>query len=259
VNTADAVRLIETAIPTDGKAWADLGAGDGTFTRALVELLGPKSRIYAVDRDARALAALERWATKRGANVSTVVADFTHPSDLPELTESKLDGILLANALHFVRDAETVLAGLVRWLRPGGRAVLIEYDRRGASRWVPYPIPVARLAALAISAGLSTPIVTATRPSAFGGSLRGGGRSTRAVERAAGLYSSAPRVASFSRARAGVAWALRTISGRWPSSRTAGRGVGGSPTPGGRFHPRPSEPLRSLQPLPAANPSMSLG
>jgi hypothetical protein len=49
--------------------------------------------------------------------------------------------------------------------------VLVEYDRRAASRWVPYPIPTARLPALAGSAGLSPFTVTATRRSAFGGVL----------------------------------------------------------------------------------------
>ena len=162
--------LIRGAIPRPGGTWADLGAGDGMFTRALVGLLGPTSRIYAIDRDPGAVAALERWATADAANVIPVVADFTHP-DLPGFEGSILDGMLFANALHFVPDADIVLARLAAWLRPGGRVVFVEYDRGRASRWVPYPIPAARLPALAASAGLSTPAITDTRPSAFGGLL----------------------------------------------------------------------------------------
>ena len=171
MNTADAVRLIEDAIPRRAGTWADLGAGDGTFTRALVELLGPGSRIYAVDRDARALAGLERWAQREADGVIAVEADFAIPFTLPGVVTPGLDGMLCANALHFVRDAETVLARLAAWLAPGGRVVFVEYDRRAASRWVPHPIPRARLPALATSAGLSAPIITATRPSAYGGDL----------------------------------------------------------------------------------------
>jgi hypothetical protein len=37
---------------------------------------------------------------------------------------------VLANALHFVAESVRVLQSLVRWLRPGGAVVLIEYDRR---------------------------------------------------------------------------------------------------------------------------------
>ena len=171
MNTREAVALIAGAVPAPVGIWADVGAGDGTFTRALVELLGPGSQIYAVDRDARAVAALARWASKQAANVIPVTADFTRPFELPGLEEPSLDGILLANALHFVPDAGPVLARLTKWLRPGGRVVFVEYDRRAASRWVPYPIPAARLPALAASAGLSAPAITATRPSSFGGVL----------------------------------------------------------------------------------------
>src|SRR5438093_11186980 len=91
VNTAEAVELIGAAIPRRGETWADLGAGNGTFTRALVELLGPDSSIYAVDRDRRAVAALERWAKREAPAVIPVVADFTKPFDLPGLGDARLD------------------------------------------------------------------------------------------------------------------------------------------------------------------------
>ncbi len=64
-----------------------------------------------------------------------------------------------------------MLAELVAWLRPGGRVVLVEYDRRNANPWVPYPIAVSRLTELADAAGLGRFTVTATRPSAFSGEM----------------------------------------------------------------------------------------
>jgi SAM-dependent methyltransferase len=82
-----------------------------------------------------------------------------------------LDGILLANALHFVRDGQAVLERLVERLRPGGRVVLVEYDRRAASRWVPFPIPASGWPALAVAAGLAGARITATRPSEYQGIL----------------------------------------------------------------------------------------
>ncbi len=167
MKTRDAVALIADAVPRRAGTWADVGSGDGTFTRALVELLGLAARIYAVDRDARALASLRRWAARDGANVIPVEADFTRALELPEL----LDGLLVANALHFARHADVVLARLAALVRPGGRVVIVEYDRRAASRWVPHPIWRDRLPALAADAGLSPPRVTATRPSAFGGTI----------------------------------------------------------------------------------------
>lgn len=171
MNLRDAVAFIAGAVPRQPGTWADLGAGDGLFTRALARLLGPNSRIYALERDPGAVAALRRWAESEAVNVIPVEADFTLPFDLPGLARSGLDGMLFANALHFIPDAGPVLAGLAGWLRPGGRIVFVEYDRRPPSRWVPYPIPASRLPGLAAAAGLSRPTITARRPSAFGGRL----------------------------------------------------------------------------------------
>ena len=168
----DTVALIAGALPNHGgSVWADFGAGDGTFTRALLDLLGPGARIYAVDRDVTALAAIDLWPSAVRANVIPVVADLARPFELPGLGEGLLDGALFANSLHFMRDPEEVLARLVSLVKPGGRVVFVEYDRRASNRWVPYPIPSARLPALAASAGLTPPVVTTTRPSAFGGEL----------------------------------------------------------------------------------------
>ena len=167
----EAVELIREAVGTSPGTWADLGCGSGTFTRALATLLGPASRIHAVDRDESALRSLRRWAEHDAPNVSVIAADFTDEHALAQLGAEPLDGILLANALHFVADQEVVLRRLVARLRPGGRVVFVEYDRRDASPYVPYPISVERLRTLARSAGLSAPEITATRPSRYQGTI----------------------------------------------------------------------------------------
>ena len=51
---ADHVGLLRPAVEPGG-TWADIGAGEGAFTLALADLLGPGGRIVAVDRDAHAL------------------------------------------------------------------------------------------------------------------------------------------------------------------------------------------------------------
>ncbi len=167
----DAVAFLGTAVHPGAGTWADLGAGDGTFTRALVELLGPGSRVYAVDRDRGALASLEAWAREGHASLTAVAADFTGSFALPGVEKGRLDGLLVANALHYSAAPAAVLTELVAWLRPHGRVVLVEYDRPNANRWVPYPITVSRLAELADAAGLGPFTVAATRPSAFSGEM----------------------------------------------------------------------------------------
>jgi SAM-dependent methyltransferase len=175
MNDSDAIDMIRDAVGVSAGVWADLGAGTGTFTRALTAVLGAGSTVYAVDGDARAERALRELASSTSGNVQVVAvrADFTRPLELPGLVRAHalLDGILLANALHFIRDAEGVLTRLVERLRPGGRVVVVEYDRRAASRWVPYPIPASRWPRFAESAGLTEPTITATRPSSYAGIL----------------------------------------------------------------------------------------
>ena len=171
MTTRDALELIAPAIPGAGGIWADLGAGEGTFTRALAQLLGPSGRVYAVDRNSRGLAALRRAADRGVATIVPVVADFTRDLVLPGLEGAGLDGLVIANALHYVRDPDPVLARLAARLRPGGRLVMVEYDRRRGNPWVPHPIPAARWPGLAAAAGLASPAIVATRPSAFGGNL----------------------------------------------------------------------------------------
>jgi ubiquinone/menaquinone biosynthesis C-methylase UbiE len=172
VNTSDAVALIARAMPENpGSVWADFGAGAGTFTRALTELLGPESRVYAVDRDAAAIARIGKWPSALRGNVIPVVADLTGEFELPGLGENRLDGALFANTLHFIREPEIALSRLVSIVKPGGRVVFIEYDRRAASPWVPYPISSVRLPELAASSGLTRPTITTTRHSEYGGEL----------------------------------------------------------------------------------------
>jgi ubiquinone/menaquinone biosynthesis C-methylase UbiE len=171
VNTREAVEPIAGAVPTDGGTWADFGAGRGVFTRALVERIGSAGTVYAIDRDASALSELRRRAEKERLRVIPVRADFAKEFELPGLQGPSLDGMLFANALHFVRDAGPVLRTLTGRLRPGGRVVVVEYEGRAANPWVPHPIPPSRLQELAVAAGLTSPVVTATRPSAFGGRL----------------------------------------------------------------------------------------
>jgi SAM-dependent methyltransferase len=167
----DAIELLRDAVGDADGVWADLGAGTGTFTRALAALLGPGSTIYAVDDDAAAVRALRGLPSTPDVRVVAVKGDFTKPLELPAAGEAVLDGILLANALHFVGDAPNVLGELAERLRPGGRVVIVEYDRRAASRWVPHPISASHWPELADAAGLHDARVTARRPSAYQGIL----------------------------------------------------------------------------------------
>ena len=171
MDARDAARLIAPGV--SGRVWADLGAGRGTFTIALATLLGPSGRVYAVERDAGAIDTLERLARRRDkderALIEVVRGDFATTG----LAREEIDGILMANSLHYVADVEQapLLARLAEGLNRHGVILVVEYDDRPRSRWVPFPISLDRLASVARDAGLTAPELIGRRGSAFGGTM----------------------------------------------------------------------------------------
>jgi SAM-dependent methyltransferase len=169
----EAIDLLRPALGQSSGIWADFGAGTGMFTRALAAILGRGSSILAIDRDPRALSTL-RSLQGREAEDSKIVAilgDLEKLDAIPELADVQLDGAVFANALHFVADARDVLRRAVEHIRPGGRVIVIEYERDLATPWVPHPLPFERLQTIAQSAGLTVPEVITRRPSAFRGTM----------------------------------------------------------------------------------------
>src|SRR5215212_4141255 len=101
MHQSEMVTLIRGGVPGLGGVWADLGAGTGNFSWALAALIGPQATIYAIDRDAKAIRQLHQRIAQNhpGATIIPQQADFAHTLALPPL-----DGVLMANALHFIRD-----------------------------------------------------------------------------------------------------------------------------------------------------------
>ena len=163
---ADHVQLIRDAVVPG--AWADLGSGTGAFTLALGELVGPTGSIVSVDYDAEALRRQARVFAERFPDVklTQLVEDFQHPLELPPL-----DGLLMANSLHFVEDQRDLVARLARHLKRGGRFVIVEYDADRGNAWVPKPISAHAWTELAEDVGLTHVRVVGRVPSRFLGSM----------------------------------------------------------------------------------------
>jgi SAM-dependent methyltransferase len=172
VNHADLVGLLRDGIDAfvgqKGGRWADLGAGEGAFTLALADLLGPGAHITAVDRDAGALRELAQAMGRRFPNTSldVVAGDFTRPLALADL-----DGIVMANSLHFVRDKRPVLERVKSMLRPGGRLIVVEYGSDRGNPWVPHPFSFERWQEMAAGAGFEGTRLLDTVPSRYLGSM----------------------------------------------------------------------------------------
>jgi trans-aconitate methyltransferase len=134
VELKNAVALIKKGIPSgERQRWADLGAGSGTFTQALATLLKEGSVIHAVDKDQHAL---NQIPSVEGREIIRIAGDIQHIIG----TLNKPDGIIMANALHYIANQETFISHLKNHLVPGGRLVIVEYDMDTANSWIPYPV-----------------------------------------------------------------------------------------------------------------------
>ena len=177
---------------TEKTCWADLGCGEGFFTGILSGLLNEGSTIYAVDQDERALvrvraavdAAIGRVAgtgtavetrtgrvvgtvagAARSIHLHTVALDFVHdewPFDGP------LDGILMANSLHYVGEKGPFISRLKNQLKPDGGLLLVEYDTDRSNPWVPYPVSWQALEKLCHRSGFGSVRKIHEGPSRFG-------------------------------------------------------------------------------------------
>jgi SAM-dependent methyltransferase len=162
----------QSGVPGAGGTWADIGAGEGAFTLALADVLGPGARIIAIDRDAGALRANADAMARRfpATQLTTLVADLDRPVDLP-----MLDGLVAANVLHFVPRARQVAAirSLAAHLRPDAPFIVVEYDADRGNPWVPHPFSMRGWERLAAEAGLEGTTEIGRVPSRFLGAIYG--------------------------------------------------------------------------------------
>lgn len=164
MNHQDHVNLLRKGISQSAGIWADLGAGTGAFTLALAELIGPTGTIYAVDKNGRDLQALTQSMQRRFPRITihTIQADFTRPLPLP-----LLDGLVMANSLHFVRQKAEVVRQAKQYLGENGRFLLVEYNTEQGNPWVPYPLTYEMWVQLAQQCGFNHTEPCATYPSRF--------------------------------------------------------------------------------------------
>lgn len=143
--------LIQKTITEKGGIWADLGSGDGAFTLALRDLAGVDVEIYSVDKDTSRLQSQKKNFEEMfpNSNIHWVEQDFTKDLDLPQL-----DGILMANSLHYVKDQKAFLEKIKKLLKPNGKFIFVEYNIDEGNQWIPYPLSFASLSKLLESVGL---------------------------------------------------------------------------------------------------------
>jgi len=150
MNLQEATELISDQYITSLKhptIWADLGCGDGLFTRALAGLLQRGSMIFGIDKKS----VLDSSLLSNGTAIKAVTADF-ETGDLPFEAG---DGILMANSFHYIQKKEQFTRRLLHQCKKNAAFIVVEYETRLANQWVPFPIDFSMLEQLFKTTGFS--------------------------------------------------------------------------------------------------------
>nr|WP_236023460.1 class I SAM-dependent methyltransferase [Chitinophaga chungangae] len=152
-----AISLISTpALHTPGPVvWADLGCGKGLFTRALASHLPAGSTVIAVDREPVKF-------TQPGIQFKQMDFEKDEWKQIPPL-----NGILMANSLHFVKNKAAFLAKTAAHLHKNHQFLVVEYNTDTPNPWVPYPLSFPNLQKLFRDAGYKKTDLLREHPSIY--------------------------------------------------------------------------------------------
>jgi SAM-dependent methyltransferase len=163
MDLSSAVSLIQSPLVNSAHParWADLGAGSGLFTKALAGLLSAGSEIYAADK--KPVSVFSDFP--RHITLHQLTIDFV----TEELPFNELDGILMANSFHYVKEKMAFIKKLIQALKKTGMLLVVEYDSNvPVGNWVPYPVDFLNLKILFMRAGFRTVEKLGEYPSVYG-------------------------------------------------------------------------------------------
>ncbi len=111
---------------SEGQDVADIGAGTGLFTGPFSKAVGPSGTVYAVDISPGFLEHLRERGEKEGwTNVELVLCS----EDSADLPKNSVDLAFVCDTYHHFEYPQATLASLRHALRPGGRLVVIDFER----------------------------------------------------------------------------------------------------------------------------------
>lgn len=143
---SEAQELIATSkLARHTQQWADLGCGSGLFTHALATLLPAGSSVVGIDSEKQKLS----QTLDNGSQIIFLQADF-EKDDLPF---QDLDGILMANSLHYIPNKNSLISRLQNLMKADVGFIIVEYDTENSNPWVPHPISFSKLKQLFKSLG----------------------------------------------------------------------------------------------------------
>lgn len=124
--------IVQALYLTPGLDVADVGSGTGLFLAPLSRGVGAEGTVYAVDISPVFVEHLRARAAEAGlANVEVVQCSERSA----ELAEASVDLVFICDTYHHFEYPQSTLASLHAALRPGGRLVVVDFERiPGVSR-----------------------------------------------------------------------------------------------------------------------------
>ncbi len=128
-------RIVDALDLKPGMVVADVGTGTGVFSVLLAAKVGREGRVVAQDITPEFLAGIDRRARQEDLpQLQTLLGD-ERDARLPAAT---FDLIFTSDTYHHFEYPKAMLASLWRALKPGGRLIIIDYERipGRSSPWV---------------------------------------------------------------------------------------------------------------------------
>ena len=111
----------------EGSVVCEVGAGSGYFTPYLSRAVGARGKVYAEDPQPEFLDAVKQKIAKQNlSNVAVVLGTYTDTN----LPDRACDVAFVLDAYHHFEWPEPMLAAMAKDLKPGGRLIIVDWDRK---------------------------------------------------------------------------------------------------------------------------------
>jgi len=120
------MEIVAAAAVKPGMTVADIGAGTGLFTMLFADAVKPNGSVVAIDISPNFVEYIRETAkARRVRNVTAIVNSGT---DVP-LADASVDLVYMSDVYHHFEQPTQMLASIRKALKPGGRMVVVDYQR----------------------------------------------------------------------------------------------------------------------------------
>ncbi len=107
-----------------GATYLDIGAGTGYLTRAIADIAGSSVRIHALDIEPLMIQEIQATLPVNGS-----ISPRLMKENQLEFDDDSVDGAWMITLYHELEPPEPLLEEIKRVLRPGGRLLIIDWEK----------------------------------------------------------------------------------------------------------------------------------